>query len=74
MLQYRNHLVVVFRLMRKGTVRTYLDGFSILFHIGRIPGTCRQLIHRTVTEQTVKVRSALITRGIFTVFIFKKAI
>ena len=56
MLQYRNHLVVVFRLMRKGTVGTYLDGFSILLQIGRIPGTCRQLIHRAVTEQTVKIR------------------
>ncbi len=56
MLQHRNHLIVVFRLMGKGTVGAYLDGFSILLHIGGFSRADRQLIHRAITEQTVKVR------------------
>ena len=60
--------------MGEGTVGTYLDGLPVLLHIGGVPRTGRQLVHRTVTEQTVKVRQALVARKVFAVFIFKKTI
>ena len=58
--------------MGKRTVCAVLYLFIILFDIDRVSRTVLTQIHRTITEQAVKVFQPLMAGKILTLSIFKK--
>lgn len=69
---YLHDFIIVFRLMGKRTVCAVLYLFIILFDIDRVSRTVLTQIHRTITEQAVKVFQPLMAGKILTLSIFKK--
>ena len=60
------HLLIVFRLMRKGTFDAALDPSPVLLPDHRISRTVLQRIERTVTEQAVDMLRSLMAGIVFT--------
>ena len=66
--------IIMLQIMWEGAARAVLDPSAVLLEIPGIPGAVLDPVHRTVAEQTVEVRKALMTGEIFAIFIFKKTI